>query len=98
MPRKRRFRRKASCRGTGLVVELYDEGGALESLLIAGNFLYDHRIQRGYCEGKVRALRKSVQIEGRGMIWLVKEQTVKILSDAVVLYSNKIVPDMGFLL
>ena len=84
-------------RGRGLVVEIYDDQGRLECILIADNCIFDRQTQRGYCEGPVRIERKGVRLTGNGMVWMVKEQSAKILSDVKVL-SNRFIRDMKGLL
>ena len=84
-------------RGTGVLVERYDDSGRLDCIIAAENCIFDRETQRGYCEGNVRIERKGVRITGVDMVWRVKEQGAKILSNAKVI-ANRFVKDMGTLL
>ncbi len=71
-------------RAKDVTVEMYDDKGRLEGVVTAENCIYDRRGQRGYCDGKIRIERSGVRILGVNMVWLVREQNAKILSQAEV--------------
>lgn len=80
-------------RGSGVLVERYDATGRLDCLIAADNCIFDRETERGYCEGNVRIERKGVRVTGVNMVWRVKEQGAKILSDAKVV-ANRFIKDM----
>lgn len=84
-------------RGSGILVERYDSAGRLDCIIAADSCIFDRETERGYCEGNVRIERKGVRVTGVNMVWRVKEQGAKILSDAKVV-ANRFVKDMGTLL
>jgi hypothetical protein len=71
-------------RARDVTVEMYAADGKLDGVLTAENCIYDRKGQRGYCEGKVRIERAGVTVRGMNLVWLVKEQNAKILSQAEV--------------
>ncbi len=67
-----------------VVVELYDNTGILEGILMADNATIDQRRQRGRSTGPVRFERRGVSISGTGMTWDGSKKLLWIETNAVV--------------
>ena len=63
-------------------IELFDEAGQDNGVIIAENALFNHETRRGYCRGAVSFHRQDVEISGRDLYWSMPQQRVVVIADA----------------
>ena len=70
--------------GADIVVEQYDEKGAVTGSLKADNCLVDRKRVTGWVAGNATARMGDVTITGRGIFFAFKREFVKITEDAAI--------------
>ena len=63
-------------------IELFDEAGKNDGVIVAENALFNMESKRGYCRGAVSVLRQDVEISGRDLYWSMPQQRVVVIADA----------------
>ncbi len=85
---------KAFVRGKGILMEMYEPGGAMSGIFKSENCIFDRLTRTGYCEGWVRVQYQNIKITGTNMVWDLESRNVKVLSGARVVV-NRFLSDLG---
>jgi hypothetical protein len=75
-------------RAQEVVVEIYNDIGVLEGILVAENCFFDRATSAGYSEGNVRIKQRGVRIRGKNMVWNLDANSAKILSQPEVRFDR----------
>ncbi|MEI8353131.1 MAG: hypothetical protein WCG22_01315 [Lentisphaerota bacterium] len=63
-------------------IDLFDETGHDDGVIVAENALFNMDTKRGYCRGAVSVHRQDVEISGRDLYWSMPQQRVVVIADA----------------
>jgi hypothetical protein len=63
-------------------IDLFDEAGQDDGVIVAENALFNLDSKRGYCRGAVSVHRQDVEISGRDLYWSMPQQRVVVIADA----------------
>jgi hypothetical protein len=65
-------------------IELFDEAGKDDGVIVAEHALFNLESRRGYCRGAVSFRRPDVEIAGRDLYWSMPQQRVVVIAAARV--------------
>jgi hypothetical protein len=63
-------------------IDLFDEAGQDDGVIVAEHALFNLESRRGYCRGVVSVRRPEVEISGRDLYWSMPQQRVVVIADA----------------
>jgi hypothetical protein len=67
-----------------VVMDFQNPQGGADGRITAASCLYDRNARRGYCPEQVELCRTNVTIRGYGLYWVMGEQRMQMLSNAMV--------------
>jgi hypothetical protein len=63
-------------------IELFDEAGKDDGVIVAEHALFNMESRRGYCRGVVSFRRQDIELSGRDLYWSMPQQRVVVIADA----------------